>query len=113
MRIWALSDLHLSLSVDKPMHVFGDHWIDHHERMAEAWDAVVEPEDVVLTPGDFSWAMKSADAGVVYRSVRSSYAPPAPALTPPPTPFGVSFIAACRRHSRTPRRDVRRPPSAA
>ncbi len=62
MRIWALSDLHLSLSVDKPMHVFGEHWAAHDERMAAAWDAVVAPTDVVLTPGDFSWAMRAHEA---------------------------------------------------
>ncbi len=61
MRIWALSDLHLSSSVDKPMGVFGDHWAEHDERMAAAWDAVVEPTDVVLTPGDFSWAMRAGE----------------------------------------------------
>lgn len=61
MRIWALSDLHLSSSVDKPMHVFGEHWAEHDARMAAAWDAVVDPMDVVLTPGDFSWAMRAAE----------------------------------------------------
>ena len=39
MRIWGISDLHLSFSTDKPMHVFGDHWIDHATKMATAWDA--------------------------------------------------------------------------
>jgi hypothetical protein len=60
--IWALSDLHLSTSGAKPMDVFGDHWEEHHLRMAETWDRLVAPEDVVLTPGDFSWAMKPAEA---------------------------------------------------
>lgn len=58
MRIWALSDLHLSLATDKPMDIFGDHWTDHHLTMAAAWDAVVADDDIVLTPGDFSWAGK-------------------------------------------------------
>jgi uncharacterized protein len=52
----------LSFSTDKPMHVFGDHWHHHPTRMAAAWDALVAPEDVVLCPGDLSWAMKLADA---------------------------------------------------
>lgn len=60
--IWALSDLHLSLSGAKPMDVFGDHWERHHERMAAAWDAQVGQDDIVLTPGDFSWAMKAPEA---------------------------------------------------
>jgi uncharacterized protein len=60
--IWALSDLHLSTSGAKPMDVFGDHWGAHADRMAEAWDRLVAADDVVLTPGDFSWANKPAEA---------------------------------------------------
>ena len=60
--LWALSDLHLSLSGAKPMDIFGDHWEDHAGRMAAAWDATVGPDDIVLTPGDFSWTMKAPDA---------------------------------------------------
>ena len=53
-----LSDLHLSLGGDKPMDVFGDHWKDHHQTVASHWDALVAPDDLVLSPGDFSWAGK-------------------------------------------------------
>lgn len=60
--VWALSDLHLSTSGAKPMDVFGEHWDHHDEQMAAAWDATVGPDDIVLTPGDFSWAMKAAEA---------------------------------------------------
>ena len=60
--LWALSDLHLSTSGSKPMDVFGDHWDQHDQQMARNWDANVDPEDIVLTPGDFSWAMKAAEA---------------------------------------------------
>src|SRR4051812_10403038 len=60
--IWALSDLHLSTSGSKPMDVFGDHWGKHDERMAKNWDAAVAPEDIVLPPGDFSWATRTAEA---------------------------------------------------
>lgn len=44
------------------MHVFGEHWRDHHETMAAAWDASVGPDDVVLSPGDISWAMRLDEA---------------------------------------------------
>jgi hypothetical protein len=44
------------------MDVFGDHWENHADRMAQAWDAAVGPDDIVVTPGDFSWAMKAAEA---------------------------------------------------
>ncbi len=62
MEIFAIADLHLSHGVDKPMDVFGEHWRDHARRMAEAWDASVGPQDLVLCPGDLSWAMRLDDA---------------------------------------------------
>lgn len=60
--IYGISDLHLSFSTDKPMHVFGEHWRGHDVKMAAAWDAMVKPDDVVLSPGDLSWAMKLDEA---------------------------------------------------
>ncbi len=60
--VWALSDLHLSTSGAKPMDKFGDHWGDHAGRMAREWDRVVAADDIVVTPGDFSWANKPAEA---------------------------------------------------
>lgn len=62
MRIFALADLHLSSSGEKPMDVFGEHWVDHARRMADAWDGVVEEGDVVLCPGDLSWATRLDEA---------------------------------------------------
>ncbi len=58
MAIYAISDLHLSHDVKKPMHVFGEHWRDHAERIAANWDTIVRPEDVVIVAGDHSWALK-------------------------------------------------------
>ncbi len=60
--IWALSDLHLSTSGVKPMDKFGGHWEHHDQVMAGHWDRLVADEDIVLTPGDFSWANKPAEA---------------------------------------------------
>lgn len=62
MSIYAISDLHLSLGVDKPMDVFGAEWAGHMNRLRESWEKVVKPEDTVLMPGDFSWATYLADA---------------------------------------------------
>ena len=62
-RVFALADLHLSLSGAKPMEIFGEPWRDHAARMAAAWDLAVEPRDVVLLPGDLSWARSLAEAG--------------------------------------------------
>jgi predicted phosphohydrolase len=61
-KIYALADLHLSLDGEKPMDIFGEAWRDHATRMAEAWDATVSDEDLVLLPGDISWAKKLAGA---------------------------------------------------
>jgi predicted phosphohydrolase len=61
MRIWAISDLHLGFSTGKWMHVFGDHWARHHEKIEESWRAEVDDDDIVLVPGDLSWAMKPVD----------------------------------------------------
>ena len=54
-RVFALADLHLSLSGQKPMHVFGELWRDHADKMAQAWDGLVAQEDTVLLAGDLSW----------------------------------------------------------
>ncbi len=58
MAFFALADLHLGLAVNKPMDVFGERWRDHQERLVSNWRNVVKPADVVLVPGDISWAMK-------------------------------------------------------
>lgn len=64
MKIWAIADLHLGFSTGKWMDVFGDHWKDHHVKVERAWKERVEPDDVVLVAGDFSWAMKLGEAAV-------------------------------------------------
>jgi len=62
VRFFAISDLHLSFGTDKPMDVFGPHWDDHPSRLRRAWLDLVGHEDVVLVPGDISWAMRPAEA---------------------------------------------------
>lgn len=59
--IFAVADLHLS-NGDKPMDVFGPHWASHFARIQADWQARVRPEDVVLLPGDLSWAMQLEEA---------------------------------------------------
>lgn len=62
MNIFAIGDLHLPGGDKKPMDVFGPHWENHFERISEDWRARVADEDIVLIPGDISWAMQLADA---------------------------------------------------
>lgn len=62
MIVYAIADLHLPAGDDKPMDVFGPHWERHFERICEDWRARVTDDDVVLLPGDISWAMRLDDA---------------------------------------------------
>lgn len=62
MSIFAISDLHLSFQTKKPMDVFGELWKDHHEKIEVAWREKIQPEDVILIPGDLSWAMRLEEA---------------------------------------------------
>jgi len=62
MSVFVLADPHLSMSADKPMGVFGQHWLDHDLRLHDRWQEIVRPADVVLLPGDISWAMYLEEA---------------------------------------------------
>lgn len=44
------------------MEVFGAVWKDHAARIRQAWLEVVGEDDVVLMPGDLSWAMRLPEA---------------------------------------------------
>lgn len=44
------------------MDIFGSHWENHFERIAQDWKSRVTQEDLVLIPGDISWAMQLDDA---------------------------------------------------
>lgn len=57
MAIYTIADLHLSFSEDKPMSVFGENWEGHAEKIKSNWIKKVKPDDTVVLPGDFSWAM--------------------------------------------------------
>ena len=56
MAIYTIGDLHLSFEIDKPMDIFGDNWINHEEKIKEDWLKKVTENDLVILPGDFSWA---------------------------------------------------------
>lgn len=62
MAVYAIGDLHLSFSSNKPMDKFGDNWIDHHEQIQLNWRQKVNEEDMVLILGDISWAMNLDEA---------------------------------------------------
>lgn len=62
MKIFAISDLHISTNTDKPMDVFGGKWVGYLEKIYADWQEKVKDEDVVLIGGDISWAMNIDDA---------------------------------------------------
>ena len=62
MKIWALSDLHLSFDSDKPMDIFGDGWANYAQKIEENWRKKVGEDDIVLVAGDISWALKLENA---------------------------------------------------
>ncbi len=62
MKVYAISDLHLSLSGEKPMDIFGAKWDGYLEKIEKDWQEKVTDDDVVLISGDISWAMKLEDA---------------------------------------------------
>lgn len=62
MKVFAISDLHLSLCGDKPMDVFGAKWDDYLSKIEKNWQETVGDDDVVLISGDISWAMELENA---------------------------------------------------
>ena len=62
MKIYAISDLHISTNTHKPMDVFGKNWVGYLQKIFEDWNQKVTDDDLVLIGGDISWAMKIEDA---------------------------------------------------
>ena len=71
MAIYALSDLHLSLGVDKPMDIFGKEWDGYVEKMKENWQSIVSEDDLVIIPGDVSWATYIDEAYEDFKLINS------------------------------------------
>ena len=62
MRVYAISDLHLSFNTDKPMDVFGEKWENYESKVKENVDKMLSDDDVLIIAGDLSWAMQIAEA---------------------------------------------------
>ena len=56
MSLFAIGDLHLSLSVDKPMDVFGGVWSGYMDKLREGL-SVIGPEDTTILLGDLTWSL--------------------------------------------------------
>lgn len=61
MSIYVIGDLHLSFGMNKPMDIFGVNWEDHYKKIENDWLNKVNDNDLVVLPGDFSWAMDLND----------------------------------------------------
>lgn len=66
MALYAIGDLHLSLSVNKSMEVFGPAWENYHARI-EASLSQLEEDDVLILAGDTSWGMSLEEAEADFR----------------------------------------------
>lgn len=62
MKIFAISDLHLSGNNPKPMDIFGASWANYIQEIEDDWRSRVSPSDTVLIAGDISWAMNLENA---------------------------------------------------
>ena len=69
MKVFAISDLHLSTSVEKPMDIFGDGWQNHFEHISADWKQKVSADDIVLLGGDMSWGITIDEARADYELV--------------------------------------------
>ena len=56
MKVFAISDLHLSFSSDKPMDIFGGAWVGYMDKLEEGL-SIIQPEDTTVLLGDLSWAL--------------------------------------------------------
>ena len=53
MALYAISDLHLALSTDKPMDIFGGHWVNHDEKIKKNWENKIteEAKEIMIIGG--------------------------------------------------------------
>jgi len=60
MSLYAIGDLHLSLSADKPMDVFGGRWENYVEKIKIGFSHLTA-DDITVLCGDITWGMQLED----------------------------------------------------
>ena len=70
MALYAIGDLHLSLTVNKPMDIFGSGWSDHVRRLEEAFSNLNNDDAIVLC-GDTSWGIDFAESLADFRWINA------------------------------------------
>lgn len=66
MALYAIGDLHLSLTANKSMEVFGPAWKDYMSRIESSLSRL-NAEDVLVLAGDTSWGIDLAEAEADFR----------------------------------------------
>ena len=62
MALFTMADLHLSVSTNKKMDVFGSRWQGYTDKIVKNWRQVVTDTDTVVVGGDISWGMNFKEA---------------------------------------------------
>lgn len=70
MALYAMGDLHLSESVNKPMDIFGGAWDNYREKLLRGLRCLGE-EDMLVVCGDLSWGMTLGEALADFRLLAS------------------------------------------
>ena len=66
MALYAIGDLHLSLTANKSMEVFGPAWEHYVDRIGESLSQL-SAQDVLVLAGDTSWGIDLAEAEADFR----------------------------------------------
>lgn len=66
MALYAIGDLHLSLTANKSMEVFGDGWKNYVNRIETSLSCLTE-EDTLVLAGDTSWGIDLEEAEADFR----------------------------------------------
>ncbi|MCD7769520.1 MAG: metallophosphoesterase [Oscillospiraceae bacterium] len=70
MSLFAIGDLHLSLTANKPMDVFGPRWENYVEKIKTGFSALTE-DDVCVLCGDVSWGIDLDEALEDFRFIEA------------------------------------------
>ena len=62
MSLYAIGDLHLSFSTDKPMDIFGRRWKNHVAKIEKNWKKKITSKDTIVLTGDHSWGRNLDEA---------------------------------------------------
>ncbi len=71
MALYTIGDPHLSDGVQKPMDVFGGVWHGYREKLEQNLRQLLQPDDMLVIAGDFSWGMTLAQALPDFRFLES------------------------------------------